>query len=586
MITHLTSSLRRRPVDGAGGGRTLDCVVIGYNDVPFESYESLLRNYGEDSEAYRDLKFSFVEIGERKMDYVGLLNYVHEVADRRQDSRAETSHFDSGAIPNLAAVYLTSFLRRQNYDARYINLFQNEKETLAAWLKEGPLCVAITTTFYVLNFPVIEMVEFIRRHNPATKIVVGGPLIANHLRNSEGDSLRAALEDIGADVYVADSQGELSLSEIVRCLREGGSLADVPNLIWIEDGQVRSSAEVRENNSLDENYIDWMIFPDKELGETIQTRTARSCAFNCSFCNYPARAGKLTLASIDTMERELDSMRELGNVRNVVFIDDTFNVPLPRFKDLCRMMIRRQYDFNWFSYFRCSNSDEEAIELLAQSGCKGVFLGIESGSPTILKNMNKAATVELYAKGIELLHNYGVLTFGSFILGFPGETSETVQETIDFIRATKPSYYRAQMWYCEPGTPVDRQREKYSIEGQGFVWSHATMVSLEAMDHIDRMFLSIHESQWLPQWSFDFWIIPYLLGKGITSQQFRGFMIEANRLLRLGIASVPEHQKRLIQQECLERLVQGVSSWPKSGTSGPQAIPPAKGFEPPALPAL
>ena len=114
--------------------------------------------------------------------------------------------------------------------------------------------------------------------------------------------------------------------------------------------------------------------------------------------------------------------------QHVVFIDDTFNVPLPRFKDICRMMIKNDYQFNWFSYFRCSNSDEEAIDLMAQSGCKGVFLGIESGSPAILKNMTKAATPEKYVEGMKLLHQHNIMTFGSFIIGFPGETDETVNK--------------------------------------------------------------------------------------------------------------------------------------------------------------
>jgi p-methyltransferase len=254
-------------------------------------------------------------------------------------------------------------------------------------------------------------------------------------------------------------------------------------------------------------------------------------------------------------------MRELGNVRNVVFIDDTFNVPLPRFKDICRAMIKKRYDFNWFSYFRCSNSDEEAIDLMAESGCKGVFLGIESGSPAILKNMNKAATIEKYRDGMKLLHQYGILTFGSFIIGFPGETEATVNETIDFIKETRPSYYRAQNWYCEPGTPIDRQREKFGISGSGFVWSHSSMDSLEAMDHIDRLFLSIKESLWLPQWSFDFWIIPYLMGRGISVSRFKEFMTDANSLLSMEIAYVPDQQKARLQQEALEGLTAKVKSW-------------------------
>jgi radical SAM PhpK family P-methyltransferase len=537
----------------------LDCVVIGYNELPFNAYESFLRQYGENSEAYRDLKFSFVDLGGSKLDYVGLLNRALIDAG----SVTTPNQLKSGDIPNLAAVYLTSFLRRRGIATEYINLFQSEKEKLIDCLSRQPVCVAITTTFYVVNLPVNEVVEFIRKYNQTVKIVVGGPLIANHTRNNEADpgALKAALDDTGADIFVVEGQGELTLSSIVRCLKEGGDLSLVPNIIFYDSGRFRRTPALPENNSLDDDFISWDQFDDAALGRTLQTRTARSCAFNCSFCNYPTRAGKLTLASLDTFERELDSMHRIGNVQNVVFIDDTFNVPLPRFKDLCRLLIRKNYQFNWFSYFRCSNSDDEAVELMARSGCKGVFLGIESGSPTILKNMNKAATIEKYATGIEALHKNGILTFGSFIIGFPGETEDTVKETADFIRQTRPSYYRAQMWYCEPGTPIENHRARYEIEGEGFVWSHSTMDSSEAMDHIDRLFLTIDESQWLPQWSFDFWIIPYLMGRGISLDRFNEFMICANKMLALEIAFVPESKKIDMQNRYMRALVDKAGRW-------------------------
>jgi p-methyltransferase len=169
--------------------------------------------------------------------------------------------------------------------------------------------------------------------------------------------------------------------------------------------------------------------------------------------------------------------------------------------------------------------------------------------------MNKAATIEKYARGIEWLRQYGIMTFGSFITGFPGETEETVNETIDFIKQAKPDYYRSQLWYCEPGTPIQNERIKYQIEGEGFVWKHATMDSLEAADHIDRMFLEINESIWLPQWSFDFWIVPYLLGKGISLSRFKEFMALAHKLLALEIAYVPAKQKQLKQQEYFQQMV-------------------------------
>jgi p-methyltransferase len=532
------------------GGKQLDCVVIGYNETPFEEYEGFVRKYGEDSEAYRDLKFSFVEVDGKKLNYVDLLNHIRAGAG---GGAAAGDEFKSCDIPNLAAVYLTHFLKGRGLEARYINLFQFEKEKLLEYLAEDPYCVAITTTFYVVNFPVNEMVSFIKQHNSKVKVVVGGPLISNHVRNYQGEECAAALNDIGADIYVVDGQGELTLSRIVETLKGGGPLGGVPNIIYFEDRQMVKTKVAPENNDLDEHTIDWRSF-GHDLGATLQTRTARSCAFKCSFCNYPTRAGALALTSLEMIEKELDSMAELGYVKNLVFIDDTFNVPFPRFKDICRMMIRKNYQFNWFSYFRCSNSDEEAVELMAESGCKGVFLGIESGSPTILKNMNKAATIEKYAQGIEWLRRHGILTFGSFIIGFPGETDETVQETIDFITSTKPDYYRAQLWYCEHGTPIENQRDTYGIQGEGFVWSHNTMDSLEAMDHIDRIFLSVNDSVWLPQWSFDFWTIPYLLGRGIDLGRFKELMSWAHKMLALEIASVPGGQKSTLQQEYLSNM--------------------------------
>ena len=540
----------------------LDCIVMGYNESPFEIYEKRIRGYGEDSEAYRDLKFSFLDLDGRKLNYVDLMNHVLALSAGAPPATPDADFFKSGEIPNLAAVYLTGFLRRSGLRAEYVNLFQYERDLLRERLAARPRCVAITTTFYVLNFPVIEMVEFIREHAPGTRIVVGGPRVSNHARSYQGEQLEVALADMGADVFVVEGQGEATLARIVECLRDGGDLAQVPNILYFDAGQLHRTPAAPENNSMDSNAIDWGAFPEQQLGPTIQTRTARSCAFKCSFCNYPTRAGGLTLAGLATIERELDSMQALGDVRNVVFIDDTFNVPLPRFKEICRLMIRKRYGFNWFSYFRCSNSDPEAFDLMAEAGCKGVFLGIESGSPRILTNMDKHATIEKYAEGIAHLKQRGILTFGSFIVGFPGETDETVRETADFIRATRPDYYRAQMWYNEPGTPIQRRRDEFRITGEGFVWEHATMDSLEAMDHIDRLFLEIKESLWLPQWSFDFWVIPYLMGKGLSVEQFGRFMSAAQEMLRLEIASVPGKQKSALQRRHLQDMVEGARAWP------------------------
>jgi radical SAM PhpK family P-methyltransferase len=549
----------------------LDCVVTGYYEPPFEEYERTIRRFGVRSEAYRDLKYSFVNADGAQLDYIGLMNHVYDATHSRSRERRRPT-FVSGEVPNLAATYLCAFLKRRGLEAEYVNLVAHEQDELRECLDRNPVCVAITTTFYVTDQPVADTVKIVRSHNPSVPIVVGGPLVANHFRQQRSrsitaatqghvDALHYALRSMGADIYIVESQGELTLAKLIACLAQRGSLATVPNIAYFDRNSLVVSAVEPERNSMDENVILWDQWPGRRLGATIQTRTARSCAFQCAFCNYPSRAGNLTLASVDSVARELDSIQRLGGVRSVVFIDDTFNVPLPRFKALCRLMIERRYDMQWFSYLRCSNVDAEAVELMARSGCKGVFLGIESGSATVLQEMNKAATPDKYAVGIAMLRDHGILTFGSFIAGFPGETDETMEETYEFIERHRPDYYRMQLWYCEAGTPIERRRDRYGLVGQGFRWSHATMSSQGAMDCIDDMFRRVLHSAWLPQWSFDFWIIPYLFGKGLTPPQFREFLTGANTLLGTDLAERAGESISSEQRGCLKRMKASAARW-------------------------
>jgi p-methyltransferase len=538
-----------------------DCVVIGYNETPFPRFEAAVRRFGARSASYQDLRFSFVDVDGAPHTWIDLLNRTERVARAGAGDTRPAADYRCGDIPNLAAVYLTAFLRRQGLSAEYVNLFQFEQDWLRELLARDPVAVAITTTFYVTNLPAVEIVSFIREHHPTVPIVIGGPLVANYTRRYREAELAHALDGLGATVYIDESQGELTLAQVVACLKAGGDLRTVPNLVLPEGRTVVRTARVPESNGLDENAIDWAATLRPGAGATLQTRTARSCAFKCAFCAYPTRAGKLTLAGLETVQRELDSMLAYGGIRNVVFVDDTFNVPLPRFKQLCRMLIARRYPFRWYSYFRCNNADEEAVDLMAQSGCAGVFLGIESGSQPVLDNMNKAVTLAQYERGVQWLRQRDILTFGSFILGFPGETAGTVRDTIAYIRGLGLDYYRMQLWYCEPGTPIDGRRDEFALEGSGYSWRHRTMEAAEAMAHIHEVFQRVDEAAWLPQWSFDFWILPYLQGRGVPAHAFKQYMTLATQLLRLQITSGTPRSPNTAERMLLDRMADVAASW-------------------------
>jgi hypothetical protein len=275
---------------------------------------------------------------------------------------------------------------------------------------------------------------------------------------------------------------------------------------------------------------DWSTVADEHFVPTVVTRTARSCAFSCSFCRYPIIAGPLNLKSLETIEAQLDLFQQRG-VRNLVIIDDTFNVPLPRFKDLCRLLIRKRYDFEWFSYFRAANADETCFDLMAESRCGGVFLGIESGDQSILDNMHKSSRVDKYVTAIRKLNERGIITFASLIVGFPGETAETVRNTMRFLEESAPMYYRAELYYHGTNTPIHEQRDEFGIRSAGYSWRHATMSWQEACQQISTMYRTIRGSVILPVYNFDFWCIPYLLGCGLTKGQIHEFVKGANSVL-------------------------------------------------------
>ena len=110
----------------------------------------------------------------------------------------------------------------------------------------------------------------------------------------------------------------------------------------------------------------------------------------------------------------------------------------------------------------------------------------------------------------------GIMVHAYLMYGFPGET---VRNTVHFIQQSKPTYYRAELYYHGVNAPIHARREEFGLKGAGFSWSHDTMSWQQATQHIVRMYQEITESVVLPVYNYDFWGIPYLLGQGLSKQQ-------------------------------------------------------------------
>jgi radical SAM PhpK family P-methyltransferase len=506
--------------------KTIDCLIIGHNEVNFEKYVNDIKNMGINTGAYRDLNLSFIRCNERPYHATGIFNFLAAGGGLPGNAAAPVK---DGESFSAAVSYLGTYLDRRGYTFDYVNSFKAGQNQLAEKLKQqNILTIAVTTTLYISVLPLLEIMSFIKNHNTSAKVIIGGPFIATQCRVADEATLEYLFNSIGADIYVNSSQGEAALVNIIDALKKNKSLDTIKNIHYKANGRYNKTPLLRENNKLSENMVKWALFSDGP-GQYVNLRTTISCPFSCSFCGFPEHAGKYQTVEPAAVETELNQLRQIPSVKCLHFIDDTFNVPVNRFKSILRMLVKNRYGFKWHSQLRCQFIDRDAVELLKESGCEGVFLGIESGSDQILANMNKAASIKDYLKGIELLKKYGILTYGSFIIGFPGETYETARDTVKFIENSGIDFYRTQLWYCDPLTPIYRRREKDHIKGSNFEWSHATMNSKGACDLIDNIFLSVKNSTWLPQYGFDFTTIFHLTNRGISPGKARNFIRSFNR---------------------------------------------------------
>jgi anaerobic magnesium-protoporphyrin IX monomethyl ester cyclase len=498
----------------------MDCLIIGFYDSDFPEYVEMVKSMGETSGAYRDLNLAFINFDGKPHRSMDMLNRFYF-----EDKGAPARPFNNADFLWPVVTYLGTYLTKKGYSFDYVNLPHLEKDKLRDKLSgDDILTIAITTTLYVSAHPILELIALIRQYNTTAKIIVGGPFISNQPKLGDFIALQRLFKYIGADIYVISQEGEAALVNILSALKNKASLDGVENIAYRQGERYVTTSTSIESNTLEENMVDYSLFPAAEIGEFVTLRTAKSCPFSCSFCGFPQRAGKYKYLSVELVEKELNAIREIGGVTTLTFIDDTFNVPKERFREMLRMMIRNQYGFKWNSFYRSDHGDEQTIELMGRAGCEGVFLGIESGSDEMLARMNKTSRRKNYLQAIPLLREAGISTHANVIVGFPGETHDTYQETVDLIEAARPDFYRAQLWYADPVTPIWNQRDEYGVKGSSFNWSHNTMDYQTACALVDRLFLAVEGSVWLPQNGFEQWSTFYLQRRGMALDQIKTFL--------------------------------------------------------------
>lgn len=448
-------------------------------------------------------------------DFARFLSFV-----RHGDTR-EFRRYDAYTPTHLSGAFYESLLGGAGYSVRHVNYCDRlVLDELSQ--RYAPRFVCFSTTFMIEAPTTLDGMQRIRRAFPDAFLVAGGFMLGEHERDLGPERFQRFLRAWGADAYMVTPMGEEPLLRLLEADARDLERLELPNT-WLRgaDGRYTPPANTHEPGmAMEETWVRWDRLDPANLYHTVHLRTARSCKFKCSFCSLFVLEGDLSNARPDTLRQELESLRRVGHVRSVIFTDDTFNVPQKRFKELVRVLA--DFDFEWYSFYRCQFADEETAKMMVDSGCRGLFLGLEAVDDRMLKIMNKATTVASYERGLEQLQRHSIPYHANFIVGFPGDVPENAQRVVEFVDRWEVPFYSVSPWYCAPSTTITEERERFGIEGVYYDWKHDTMDSSTAIELEQWMIEQPKRATYMSQLSTDqFWSEILLYTNGWSVEDVR-----------------------------------------------------------------
>lgn len=368
--------------------------------------------------------------------------------------------------PHLGLGYLAAALRRAGHSVRVMDGLREEIVYDAADFDF--VGVTAMTTY----FPE-AIVEVRRAKAMGLRTIIGGPHV---IADSEG-----ALLQSGAD-YACSGEGEIVLTSLLN----GAAPKDVPGLLWLEDGVVQRSTAPNFYPDVDDfgepawDLIDPRTYPPAPHGMIAKSFplapivTTRGCPYRCSYCSAPITAGRRLRARdpvkvVDEMER---LVRDFG-VREIQIEDDNFTLNRKHASAVCEEIIRRGLKVHWSlpNGVRIDRLDPELLALMKRAGCYLMALGIESANQRILDLVTKDLDVEVVRQVTQWVADAGIEAWGFFMIGFPTETREEIQRTIDFALSLPLTRVQFGKTTPLPGTPIYEWWKREWGKGAEIDWS-------------------------------------------------------------------------------------------------------------------
>lgn len=496
----------------------IDLILICQsNIVNYDGYSSLPLDH---LERYKSLVYPrMIRHGDRFVSHLDALNLLGCGKTYMEvDYPERRKRLNIWNMPSASGLHLANLLSGHGIRTKIINNLDSEWDLLIKAYQgcRRPPLVGISSTFYLSFKEIGRIARALRAIDSDMEIIVGGAFANSKVLSAGVASLERPMRKYGIDYILHAFNSDTDLVELLMARRTGNGVGEISNLCYFEAGNSRDGRFTATSNRwnaplLDEVPANWHRIEAPFLNRTIQIRTASGCPFSCAFCSYPTTAGGWKTIDPEKVRAHLDSIKSISNIDKIIFIDDTFNVPKHRFKEL--LDIFKDYDFEWFSFLRVQYVDEEIVRSMKDSGCRGVYLGVESADDRILTNMNKKARRDDFARGIELLNKYDISSLSAFVLGFPGEDDRSIRANIDFIEKCGVSFYSLKEFYYMENTDVHKRRAEFGLTGQGNSWSHNTMTYAQATDIKLQMFREIKNAISVdPDTSL--WYMAYLYDQG------------------------------------------------------------------------
>ena len=213
--------------------------------------------------------------------------------------------------------------------------------------------------------------------------------------------------------------------------------------------------------------------PDNNKVQAI-VKVSRGCPFHCFFClATPVSGSKVRVRSVENIVEEIKECVEKYNIKNFLFWSDVFNFDREWTMDLCQAIIDSGLEITWSSNTRADTADADMAELMYESGCRLVSIGVESGSQYVLDKIGKNLTVDDIRATVKIFKKAKIKIYNYFVIGLPWDDESTIEQTIRFAIELDSDFISFYTATPLPGTRFDKYIKEHHLFDKDNSWQNA-----------------------------------------------------------------------------------------------------------------